>query len=144
LKANKRIDDLADDLDAGELRELMERDQKRREKKKLADKIKMEKKIARRQEKQKAAEATAVREGTPPPTNMERGVLGRDVVGLGIGTSAVVTSSKRKGSTGAESGRGKRPAEQFRKDTQDSARTAQSPLFQRSASLATENLTPTS
>ena len=142
LKANKRIDDLADDLDAGELRELMERDQKRREKKKLADKIKMEKKIARRQEKQKADEATAIRDGTPPPTNMDRGVLGRDVVGLGIGTSAVVTSSKRKGSTGADSGRGKRPAEAFRKDTQDSTRSAQSPLFQRSASLATENLTP--
>ena len=34
LKANKRIDDLADDLDASELRELMERDTKRREKKK--------------------------------------------------------------------------------------------------------------
>ncbi len=30
LKANKRVDDLADDLNAGELRELMERDQKRK------------------------------------------------------------------------------------------------------------------
>ncbi|PQE03838.1 Hydrocephalus-inducing like protein [Rutstroemia sp. NJR-2017a BBW] len=51
LKANKRIDELADDLDARELRELMERDQKRREKKKIAEKMKMEKRLARRQEK---------------------------------------------------------------------------------------------
>ncbi|TVY73550.1 hypothetical protein LSUE1_G006689 [Lachnellula suecica] len=136
LKANKRIDDLADDLDARELRELMERDQKRRERKKVADKIKIEKKLARRQEKQRADEATAAREGTPPPAVMDRGAMGRDIVGLGIGTSAVVTSSKRKGSTGAESGRGKRPAEAHRKETQDSTTSAH---FYRSASLTTEN-----
>ena len=143
LKANKRIDDLADDLDASELRELMERDQKRREKKKLVDKIKMEKKLARRQEKQREDEATAVREGTPPPPNMERGVLGRDVIGLGIGTSAVVTSSKRKGSTASETGREKRPAEAFR---EESTASAHSPLsdFPRSASPASEQFTPVS
>lgn len=116
LKANKRIDDLADDLDAGELRELMERDQKRREKKEVAERIKAEKRLARRQEKQREDEGTAARQGTPPPANLERGVLGRDVVGLGIGTSAVVTSSKRKGSTASESGRAKRPTEAFRED----------------------------
>jgi hypothetical protein len=137
LKSHKRIDDLADDLDASELRVLMERDQKRREKKKLAERIKIEKKLARRQEKQRQDEATAVREGTPPPVNMERGVLGRDVIGLGIGTSAVVTSSKRKGSTASESGRGKRPAETFVEDSTSSANP-----FHRSASLASEQLTP--
>ena len=142
LKAHKRIDDLADDLDAGELRELMERDQKRREKKKLADRIKMEKKLARRQEKQRADEATAVREGTPPPVNMERGVFGRDVVGLGIGTSAVTTSSKRKGSPGADSGREKRPTEAFRKDTQNSNASVQNPLTKHPSAGLTENLTP--
>lgn len=138
LKAHKRIDDLADDLDASELRELMERDKKRREKKKLAEKMKIEKKLARRQEKQKQDESTAAREGTPPPPNMERGVLGRDVIGLGIGTSAVVTSSKRKGSTASESGRGKRPAEAFREDSASGARNP----FHQSASLASEQLTP--
>ncbi|KAF4631918.1 hypothetical protein G7Y89_g6204 [Cudoniella acicularis] len=141
LKANQRIDDLADDLSAGELRELMERDQKRREKKKIAEGIKMERRLARRQEKQREAEDAAIRNGTPPPANMERGVLGRELVGLGIETSAVVTSSKRKGSIDSETGRGKRPAESFR---QDSATSAQDPFnhFHRSASLATENLTP--
>jgi hypothetical protein len=143
LKANKRVDDLADDLDARQLRELMERDQKRREKKKIADKIKMEDRLARRQQKQKADEATASRNGTPPPANMERGILGREVVGLGIGNSAVVTSSKRKGSTGSEAGRGKgkRPVEANR---QDSTASSQNPFgdSQRSPSLATGNVTP--
>jgi hypothetical protein len=139
LKSNKRIDDLADDLDAGELRELMERDQKRREKRKVEQKIKAEKKIARRQEKQREGEAEAVRTGTPPPVNMERGVMGRDVVGLGIGTSAVVTSSKRKGSNTSDSGRVKRPADIFREDSGLSAITTN---FVRSPSLRTEQLTP--
>ncbi|KAG4419032.1 hypothetical protein IFR04_007808 [Cadophora malorum] len=141
LKENKRVDDLADDLSAGELRELMERDQKRRENKKIAERIKMERRLARRQEKQTAEEATAAQEGNPPPANMERGVLGREVVGLGIGTSAVVTSSKRKGSVGSDNGRGKRPADAFR---QDSAASIQPPAFHRSASLLTDNPTPTS
>ncbi|KAH6676479.1 hypothetical protein B0J14DRAFT_476809 [Halenospora varia] len=142
LKANKRIDDLADDLSAGELREIMERDQKRREKKKAAERIKMERRLARRQEKQREDENTAIRNGTPPPANMERGVLGRELVGLGIGNSAVVTG-KRKGSIGSESGRGKRPADASR---QDPSTSAQDPFsnFHRSASLATENLTPSS
>jgi hypothetical protein len=144
LKANKRIDDLADDLDAGELRELMERDQKRREKKKIADKIKVEKRLARRQEKQREEEATASRNGTPPPANMERGVLGRDVVGLGIGTSAVVTSSKRKGSTASEIGRTKRPTEASRQDTQDITTSNQFDDFHRSPSLKSDQMTPDS
>ncbi|CZT42321.1 uncharacterized protein RSE6_02186 [Rhynchosporium secalis] len=141
LKANKRIDDLADDLDAAELRELMERDQKRREKKQIADRIKVERRLARRQQKQTEDEATAAREGTSIPTNMERGVLGREIVGLGIGTSAVMTSSKRKGSVGSDNGREKRPADAFR---QDSGPSIQPPTFHRSESLLTENLTPTS
>lgn len=143
MQANKRVDDLANDLSAGELRELMDRDQKRRENKKIADRIKMERRLARRQEKQRADEATAARNGTSSPPNMDRGVLGREVVGLGIGTSAVVTSSKRKGSTVSETGRGKRPADAYR---QDSAVSERNPFsdFHRSPSLVSENFTPTS
>ena len=113
LRSNKRIDELADDLDAAELRELMERDQKRRQKKKMAEEIKLQKKLARRQEKQRAEEAAATRDGSLPPTNMERGVFGREVIGLGIGTSAVATSSKRKSSDDWDTGRGKRSADSF-------------------------------
>ncbi|KAH8596002.1 hypothetical protein B0O99DRAFT_511009 [Bisporella sp. PMI_857] len=65
LKANKRVDDLADDLDAGELRELMERDRKRREKKKITERIKAEKKLARQQEKHRQEEAIAIRNVAP-------------------------------------------------------------------------------
>ena len=141
LKANKRVDDLADDLDAGELRELMERDQKRREKKIIAEKMKIERKLARRQEKQRQDEADAARNGTPPPENMERGVVGREVVGLGIGTSAVVTSNKRRASS-RSNGRGKRPAEDFRQDSTNSYDPRDN--FHRSPSLESENFTPSS
>lgn len=113
LKANKRIDDLADDLSAGELRELMERDQKRKEKKRAAEKIKMERKLAQRQEQQRDVEAEAKRSGTPPPANLERGVLGREVPDQGVGTSTVVTSSKRRVSAGAKDGRSQSPVEAF-------------------------------
>lgn len=133
LTANKRIDELADDLDARELRELMERDQKRRERKNMAEKLKAEKRLAREQKKQRADEAAAARYGTPPPDNMERGVLGREVVGLGIGTSAVTTSSKRRGSDSWGSGRGKRPADAFLNDS--AAHETQ---------FVDENLTPSS
>ena len=119
LKANKRINELADDLDASELRELMERDQKRRDKKKVAERIRAEKRIARRQEKQKQEEAHAAREGTPPPANLERGVMGREVIGLGIGTSAVVTSSGRKDSTSSE--RQVRASDQSQKESPESS-----------------------
>ena len=76
IKSKKRIDDLADNLDAGDLRELMERDQRRRERKKLSDQEKMQWKLTRRRAKQEAAEKEAVLNGTSPPKNMERGVMG--------------------------------------------------------------------
>ncbi|CAM1511721.1 Fc.00g092340.m01.CDS01 [Cosmosporella sp. VM-42] len=97
LKAHKRIDDLADDLDSSDLRELMERDNRRREQKKQREQERMERRLARRVEKQKAEEVEAKKSGTPPPENLERGVMGRELVGLGIEPkSAVVTSSKQR------------------------------------------------
>jgi hypothetical protein len=95
LKAHKRIDSLADELSAGDLRELMERDQRRRARKKQLEQERMERRIARRAEKQKAAEAEAERAGRESPPNLERGILGREDVGLGIDpASAIVTSSR--------------------------------------------------
>lgn len=124
LKANKRIDDLADDLSAGEIRELMERDQKRKEKKKVADKINIEKRLARRQEQQREDEANAKRSGTPPPANMERGVLGREVADLGIGTSAVVTSSVKERPARSDNRRAERPADAFKADSATNVHSA--------------------
>lgn len=97
LKASRRIDDLADDLDASDLRELMERDKRRREKKKEKERERVERRLARRAEKQRRQETEATRGGTPPPQNLERGVLGRELPTTGPdSTSAVVTSSKRR------------------------------------------------
>ncbi|KAG5916250.1 hypothetical protein E4U42_007739 [Claviceps africana] len=97
LDSRKRIDDLADDLDARDLRELMERDNRRRERKRLQDQERLEKKLARRAERNRREEAEARKSGSPPPENLERGVMGREMVGLGIEPpSTVVTSSKRR------------------------------------------------
>jgi hypothetical protein len=80
----KRIDELADDLDAGSLRELMERDQRRRERKRREEEERTQRRLARKVAKQRAAEAEAEASGTSPPQNMDRGIMGREVVGLGI------------------------------------------------------------
>jgi len=56
LAASGTVDGLADDLDAKGLREAMERDRRRREKKKLEDQQRLEQKMERRLMKQKAAE----------------------------------------------------------------------------------------
>ncbi|KND92060.1 hypothetical protein TOPH_03569 [Tolypocladium ophioglossoides CBS 100239] len=103
LDSRRRIDDLADGLDASDLRELMERDNRRRERKRQDDQERMERRLARRAEKQRREEAEAKKSGTPPPENLERGVMGRELVGLGIEPpSAVVTSSRKREPPAAE------------------------------------------
>lgn len=105
LNSRRRIDDLADGLDASDIRELMERDNRRRDRQRAHDQAKAERRLARRAEKQKAAEAEARKSGTPPPENLERGVAGRELVGLGIDpASAVVTSSRHRESPSPEVG----------------------------------------
>lgn len=109
LKANKRIHDLADNLDSGSLRELMERDQRRRERKQISEQQKMERRLARRAEKQRMAEAEAARIGVAPPSNMDRGVFGRELIGEAISGSS---NMKRKASDASDTSskkRGKRP-----------------------------------
>ena len=97
LRASKRIDEIADDLDASDLRELMERDQRRKDKKREKERERVERRLARRAERQRRQEAEANQSGTPPPQNLERGVLGRELDTSGPDeTSAVVTSSRRR------------------------------------------------
>lgn len=75
-KRTSRIDDLADTLDAGALREILDRDKRRHEKKAKADQERLRRRLERRAEKQNAAA-----EGTPPvPTRSD--AVG--AVGLGI------------------------------------------------------------
>ena len=65
----RKIADLADGMDASDIRILMERDQKRREKKKAAEQEKLERSLRKRAEKQKNEDERRAREiGTPPPT----------------------------------------------------------------------------
>jgi hypothetical protein len=79
-KRSSRIDELADDLDAGALRDILERDTRRREKKAKADQERLRRRLERRAEKQKAAEVR----GTPATPRRE----GTGAVGLGIAREA--------------------------------------------------------
>ncbi|PFH61927.1 hypothetical protein XA68_15800 [Ophiocordyceps unilateralis] len=97
LDSRKRVDDLADGLDASDLRELMERDNRRRERKRQRDQEQTERRLARRADAQRRDEDDARRSGRLPTPNLERGVLGRELVGLGLEPpSAVVTSSRKR------------------------------------------------
>ncbi|KAI0132432.1 hypothetical protein BJ170DRAFT_248017 [Xylariales sp. AK1849] len=112
LKAHKRIDDLADELDASDLRQLMDRDKRRRERKREKEQERVERRLARRAARQKAEEAEAKRNGTPPPQNLDRGVLGRESVPIAVDTtSAVITSSRRRPSVESPRKQEKRPAQ---------------------------------
>jgi hypothetical protein len=71
-----RIDDLADELDAGELREILERDKRRKEKKARADQERLRRRLERRAEKQNAAAQV----GMPVTPRREA----TSAVGLGI------------------------------------------------------------
>lgn len=147
LKAHKRIDELADDLTARDLRELMERDGRRRAKKQEQDRARLERRLARRAEKDRLAQ----REGRDAPPNLERGVLGRERIGLGIEPeSAVVTSSTPRASpTSSQNASpdrsskqsGKRPAEEMDDDDEHTEQAAQGPLghFHRTDSVPLDN-----
>ena len=54
--SKKRIDELADELDAGGLRELMERDRRRHEKKKATDRDRLQRKLQRKADRQREEE----------------------------------------------------------------------------------------
>lgn len=103
LNKHRRVDDLADGLTAKDLRELMEREDRRQEKKRQREQERAERRLAREAEKQKADQTEARKSGSPAPENLERGVVGRELVGLGIDPpSATVTTSGRRGSGASE------------------------------------------
>ncbi|KAI0401261.1 hypothetical protein F4802DRAFT_437586 [Xylaria palmicola] len=125
LQAHQRIHDLADEFDASDLRELMERDKRRRQRKIERERERAERRLARRTEQQRAEEAAAAKSGSPPPANLERGVLGREIPDpSGDRTSAVVTSSRRRSSSGSR--RQSRPSSQI--ENIENRRKTPSPL----------------
>ncbi|KAF3767104.1 hypothetical protein M406DRAFT_328207 [Cryphonectria parasitica EP155] len=147
IRAHKRIDDLADDLTASDLRQLMERDGRRRAKKEEQDRQRLERRLARRAEKEKAAE----REGRQSPPNLERGVLGRESVGLGIDpesavrTSSTPRSSAKSSPSPSTKQLGKRPAAEMEDDEEADETAAQGPLehFHRTDSIPLDDTTIT-
>ncbi|KAI9786578.1 MAG: hypothetical protein M1835_003022 [Candelina submexicana] len=77
INEDKRMDELADTLDAGGLRELMERDQRRREKKRKSDQERLQRKLERKAAKQRAeVEKKGAGTGNGGPAN--------EIMGLGI------------------------------------------------------------
>ena len=73
--SKERINDLADELDVGSLRELMERDRRRREKKRRSDNEKLQRRLQRRSERMRHEEKQA--EHASDDRNREK-------IGLGI------------------------------------------------------------
>ncbi|CAK43620.1 hypothetical protein CBS63078_32 [Aspergillus niger] len=70
-RSKKRVDKLADDLDAGALRELLERDRRRRERKQLEDQARLHRKLQRAAEQQRQAEAEAEADAVPQEPSSE-------------------------------------------------------------------------
>ncbi|KAL6862906.1 hypothetical protein ACO1O0_003149 [Amphichorda felina] len=100
LKEHRRIDNLADDLDASDLRELMEREDRRREQRRQREQERAKRRLARQAEKHEAEREEARKSGTPPPENLERGVAGRELVGLGIDPASAVVTTTEEGASG--------------------------------------------
>ncbi|KAI9732399.1 MAG: hypothetical protein M1834_001607 [Cirrosporium novae-zelandiae] len=59
IKESKRIDDLAEEMDTESLREIMDRDRRRRERKRRSDQERLHEKLQRRADKQRREEAEA-------------------------------------------------------------------------------------
>ncbi|CAK7222469.1 hypothetical protein SBRCBS47491_004875 [Sporothrix bragantina] len=112
LRAHTRVDELANDMDASDLREMMERDARRRDRRRVHDEEKAARRLARQAERQMSLQQQQRQQSQQlyqsedpqpsanwPPSasrtapDMQRGVLGRDTVGLGIGTTSAVTTS---------------------------------------------------
>ncbi|KAF3003779.1 hypothetical protein E8E13_010064 [Curvularia kusanoi] len=85
-KRTSRIDDLADTLDAGALREILDRDKRRREKKAKSDQERLRRRLERRAEKQNAAA-----DNIPPVPSRSEAV---PTVGLGIEREVVAPKTE--------------------------------------------------
>ena len=81
-RSKKRVDDLADDMDAGSIRELMEREQRRVEKKRKSEHEKLQRRLQRRADKQRQREE---REEDAANGDTDRREREEEDVGLGIG-----------------------------------------------------------
>lgn len=86
FNSRERINDLADDLDVGTLRELMERDRRRRESKQQRDQDKLQRRLQRKADKQKVEGAIAQSVPEQKPNAVQ------DALGLSIPEPPVQTN----------------------------------------------------
>lgn len=146
LRAHKRVDDLADDLNASEIRELMERDMRRRELRKKKEMERVERRLVRRARTEMDMAQLYEGCGKASPPNLERGVLGRELARIGVSQppSAVVTSSCPRGPTKAIGNSRNRPRSRSPSDCMSISSSQPRPLeyFHRPESLdiANENI----
>ena len=90
LKESKTIDDLADDLDAGGLRALMERDQRRQDKKRKQEEERIKRRLQRRADKQASQETRRQAGESSPARSLKSGQVledrkaRREPIGLGL------------------------------------------------------------
>ena len=96
VKSSKRIDELADGLGASELRELMERDRKRKEKKRQVDMERLERKLQRRADRERQQEHRQDEVGGPSQQVDSPSTGQVEPAGLGIVTSAAPVPEQRK------------------------------------------------
>ena len=89
-KSRKRIDDLADDMDAGTIKELMDRDKRRIDRKRRSEHERLERRLQRKSEKQREREGSTgiTAEGDVPPESAQQADVG---LGLGIGGALATT-----------------------------------------------------
>lgn len=109
-KSKKRIEDLADDLDAGSIRELMERDRRRSERNRRSEQEKLQRRLQRKADKERAAEKRREGGDGPSKENADPKDMREDDVGLGI-ASAVPSPVMRKPSFEAGESPGTRISE---------------------------------
>lgn len=100
LQANKRIENLADDLDAGALRELLERDRRRKEKRRLERQASRDRRLRQRAERdQDNGYQTTASEGLlPEHSGFIDAIRGRPGVEGSSGSDAQRTSASQLGS----------------------------------------------
>lgn len=89
IKSKKRIDDLADGLDAHRIKELMDRDRRRSERNRKSDQEKLQRRLQRKADKQHAADKSGLdlNDGLLKE-NIDPRAAGQDDVGLGIAKAA--------------------------------------------------------
>ncbi len=88
-RSRKRVDDLADDMDAGSIRELMDREQRRLEKKRRSEHEKLQRRLQRRADKQRQREGGDGGIADRDADQREREREEEDI-GLGIGGASTV------------------------------------------------------